>query len=217
VIFGVDHVVLCGSRSDLRRLRSRLAPAGFVPVPGRLRFDEIGVHSESLAYGGGGFIEVVCEVRAATAPRAWFGGSVPRVMGIGVSSDDFERDTAGWPWTMDEEQMLDDGSTLRIHAAGPHEHLSEVYLFAMDRDDRTLEHSGLGGSAELVSLSFAGRDAPLWRHRLAEWLGRADAIGDVRLEFLQTDGPGVVLTPSFRVRSAPGAVPLAAGAIELIG
>jgi hypothetical protein len=217
VIFGVDHVVLCGSRSDLRRLRSWLAPVGFVPVPGRLRFDEIGVHSESLAYRGGGFIEVVYEVRPATAPRAWFGGSVPRVMGIGVSSDDFERDTAGWLWTMDEEQMLDDGSTLRIHAAGPHEHLSDVYVFAMDRADRTLDHPDLGGSAELASLTFAGRDAPLWRHRLDEWLGRADAIGDVGLEFLQTDGPGVVLTPRFRVRSAAGAVPLAAGAIELVG
>jgi hypothetical protein len=217
VIFGVDHVVLCGSRSDLRRLRSRLAPAGFVPVPGRLRFDEIGAHSESLAYRGGGFIEVVYEVRAATAPRAWFGGAMPRVMGIGVSSDDFERDTAGWLWTMDEEQVLDDGSTFRIHAAGPHEHLSNVYLFAMDRADRTLDHPHLGGTAELVSLTFAGHDAPLWRRRLREWLGGADTIGDVRLEFLHADVPGVVVTPSFRPCSAAGSVPLGAGAIELTG
>jgi len=66
VIFGVDHLVLCGSRRDLRRLRSRLAPAGFVPVPGRLRFGEIGAHSESLAYRGGGFVEIVSGVRPGT-------------------------------------------------------------------------------------------------------------------------------------------------------
>jgi hypothetical protein len=217
VIFGVDHLVLCGGWVDLERLRSRLAPAGFVPVPGKLRFDEIGAHSESVAYRGGGFVEVVYEVRQGRVPGAWFDGRVPRLMGIGVSSDDFERDTAGWLWTMDEEQILEDGSTLRIHAAGPHEHLSPLYLFAMDRPDRTLDHPQLGGVAELVSLTFEGLEATLWRSRLEQWLGGADAIGDVELRFAEGDGTGAVVTPAFRVPAGAGHVPLAVGSIELIG
>src|SRR5205809_3030950 len=93
VIFGVDHLVLCGARQDLARLRARLSAAGFVPVAGRLRFDEIGAHSESIAYRGGGFVEVVYEVEPGKSPRPWFDGPVPRLIGLGVSSEDFERDT----------------------------------------------------------------------------------------------------------------------------
>jgi hypothetical protein len=216
VIFGVDHLVFCGSRDDLLHLRERLTPAGFVAVPGRLRFDEIGAHSESLAYRGGGFVEVVYEVRAGAAPRAWLDGPLPRLIGIGVSSDDFERDTAGWLWTMDEEHVLDDGSTLHIRAAGPNDHHAELYLFAMDRPDRTLDHPDLGGTAELVSLTFAGRDVPLWRERLQEWLGRDDAMGGVELRWLESDTAGAQVAPAFRVPAAAGTVPLAAGSIELL-
>jgi hypothetical protein len=202
VFFGVDHLVVAGTRTDLAELTARLTPSGFVPVPGRLRFDEIGAHSESLAYAGGAFVEVVYEVVEGRAPRVWFDGVVPRLMGIGVSTDDFDADTAGWAWTMDETQVLDDGSTLRIHAAGPHEHLSPLYLFAMDRPDRVLDHPRLGGTARLVELRFAGREATAWRERLARWLGSAEAIGDVALRF--EDGPAdVVVTPVFAV---PGAV-----------
>ena len=215
MIFGVDHLVFCGRRDDLGRLRERLSPAGFVPVPGRLRFDVIGAHSESLAYRGGGFVEVVYEVRPGEAPRAWFDGAMPRLTGIGVSSDAFERDTDGWLWTMDEEQVLDDGSTLRIHAAGPHEHLSELYVFAMDRPDRVLDHPGLGGTAELAALTFAGRRAAEWRDRLHGWLGRADAIGGVGLRFVDADAPGVEVSPTFLVGSAAGSLALGAGSIEL--
>lgn len=216
MIFGVDHLVLCGGRNDLEWLRSRLRPAGFVPVPEKLRFDEIGAHSESFAYQGGGFVEVVYEVRQGEAPRAWFEGQVPRVIGIGVSSDDFERDTAGWLWTMDEEQELDGGARLRIHAAGPHEHLSPLYLFAMDRPDRTLDHPDLGGVAELASLAFVGQEARLWQQQLGAWLGGSEAIGGVELSFVEGDEPGALVTVGFRVPAAAGTVPLAAGALELL-
>jgi hypothetical protein len=217
MIFGVDHLVLCGGPGDLERLRAHLSSAGFVSVPGKLRFDEIGAHSESLAYRGGGFVEVVYEVRSGEAPSAWFAGPVPRVIGLGVSSDDFERDTAGWLWTMDEEQRLDDGSTLRIHAAGPHKHLSPLYLFAMDRPTRTLDHPQLGATAELASLTFTGSDAELWRRRFEEWLGGSQAVGDVVLRFVPGDQPGAIVTPSFEVPAVAGSVPLAAGSIELVG
>lgn len=216
MIFGIDHLVLAGTRADHASLSERLAPAGFAQVPGRLRFDEIGAHSESLAYAHGAFVEVVYEVREGAAPRVWFDGPVPRVMGIGVSTDDFERDTAGWEWTMDEEQVLDDGSTLRIHAAGPHEHLSALYIFAMDRADRILDHPGLGGTAQLMELRFEGRDCGAWRSRLARWLGSSEAVGEVALRFDEGGREGVAVTPVFAVPGGAGSVPLAAGAIELV-
>lgn len=216
MFFGIDHLVLAGTRANHASLQERLGPCGFVPVPGRLRFDEIGAHSESVAFADGAFVEVVYEVAAGEAPRVWFDGAVPRVMGIGVSSDDFDRDTAGWEWTMDEEQVLDDGSTLRIHAAGPHEHLSSLYVFAMDRPDRVLDHPGLGGTARLVELRFEGRDHLRWRTRIERWLGRADAVGDVELRFVPGESAGVAVTPVFAVTGGAGWVELAAGSIELV-
>src|SRR4029453_9346712 len=153
---------------------------------------------------------------AGRAPRVWFDGAVPRVMGIGVSSDDFDRDTAGWEWTMDEEQALDDGSTLRIHAADPHEHRSSLYRFAMDRAERVLDHPGLGGTARLVELRFEGRDPLRWRTRIERWLGRTDAVGDVELRFVPGGSAGVAVTPVFAVKGGAGWVELAAGSIELV-
>jgi hypothetical protein len=216
VFFGVDHLVLCGTRDDHRRLGERLVPAGFVPVPGRLRFDDHGVHSESLAYRDGAFVEVVYEVGPG-APEVWFGHGLPRVMGIGVSTDAFAEDTAGWHWTMDETQTLDDGTPHRIVAAGPHEHRSEVYLFAMDRPDRSLDHPQLGGSARLAALTFAGAEHELWRSRLASWLGEASAVGDVELRFEPGPHERIAVTPTFAVDAAPGMVELAAGELRLEG
>jgi hypothetical protein len=214
MFFGVDHLVLSGSRADHTFLAERLSPAGFVAVPGRLRFDAAGVHSESVAYRDGAYLEVVYQV-GPEAPEPWFAAAAPRIMGLGVSTDDFERDTAGWRWTMDEEQILDTGSTLRIHAAGPHEHHSPLYLFAMDRPDRRLDHPELGGSAELCRLSFRGAEHELWRSRLADWLGDAETIGTVECRFESAPNPGTVLSAHFAVPAAEGTLPLAAGAIEL--
>jgi hypothetical protein len=214
MFFGIDHIVLCGTQDDHRELSERLVPAGFVPVPGRLRFDESGVHSESLAYRGGGFVEVVYPV-AANAPAAWFASDVPRVIGIGVSTDAFEGDTAGWLWTMDEELLLDDGTRHRIHAAGPHEHLSELYLFAMDRPDRALDHPGLAGQARLTGLTFAGGEHELWRERLRGWLGETDRLGEVELRFEPGPHPRAQVSLAFEVPTASGVIQLAAGAIEL--
>jgi hypothetical protein len=214
MFFGVDHLVLCGSQEDHRRLSDRLVPAGFVPVPGRLRFDESGVHSESLAYRGGGFVEVVYPV-APDVPAAWFQNPLPRVMGIGVASDAFAADTEGWLWTMDEELTLDDGKRYRIHAAGPHEHLSELYLFAMDRPERVLDHPGLAGRASLACLTFAGGEHDVWRERLGRWLGEADRVGAVELAFETGPHPRVEIVATFDVPAAPGPVELGAGRLEL--
>jgi hypothetical protein len=214
VFFGIDHLVFAAERELDPGVVDPLEAVGFVPVPGRLRFDESGVHSHSLAYVGGGFIEFVYRVGPG-APDAWFAaGPVPRLIGIGVSSDDFEADTHGWEWRMDEQQVLDDGSMLRIHAAGPHPHLSPLYLFAMDRPDRLLDHPELGGTPALAALELSGAGASEWRTRLAAWLGRADAIGDVEIRVRETAAPGATASPVFRCGSR-ARVPLASGAIVL--
>jgi hypothetical protein len=215
MFFGVDHLVFAAARELDPQLVAPLDRAGFVLAPGRLRFDDAGVHSHSHAYVDGAYVELVYPVGPA-APQVWFGANVPRLIGIGVSTDAFDSDTAGWLWTIDEEQRLDEVTTLRIHAAGPHEHLSELYLFAMDRPDRVLDHPGLGGTPELVRLELRGRGHERWRACIESWLGRSDHIGPTELFF--ADGPheDVAVSPVFRCGTGAAAlVPLAVGAIVL--
>jgi len=214
VFFGIDHLVLCGTRDDHRRLAERLGRSGFSTVPNPFRFDDIGAHSQSLAFRDGAYVEVVYEVGPG-APAVWFGGDVPRVMGIGVSTDDYERDTAGWTWHMDETLTLDDGTPHRIIGAGPHEHLSELYVFAMDRPDRRLDWPEIAGSPRLEAIRFEGAGSGEWRDNFARWFGSSEAIGEVALRF--EDGPHarVAVSLEFAVESEPGSVPLAVGAIEL--
>jgi hypothetical protein len=214
VFFGIDHLVLCGTRDDHRRLAERLGRSGFSTVPNPFRFDDIGAHSRSLAFRDGAYVEVVYEV-APGAPAVWFGGAVPRVMGIGVSSDDFERDTAGWEWHMDETLTLDDGTAHRIVGAGPHEHLSELYVFAMDRPDRTLDWPEIAGTPQLQAITFAGAASGQWQESFGRWFGSSQALGDVELRFEDGSQAGVAVSLEFAVDAEPGSVPLAQGSIQL--
>jgi hypothetical protein len=221
VFFAVDHVVLAATREQKGQLVARLTRSGFAPVPGRLRFDEIGAHSESVAFRGGGFVELVYEVQAGRAPAEWFTPEVPRVIGLGFASDEFEADTAAWQrergaWKMEETQTLDDGSRLRLHSAGPHRHQSDFYVFGMDRPDGQLEHRGLGARGELRAVTFAGARHDWWRDRLSAWLAlRGMRVGGVELRFQPGPHPNVRITAAFTVSAEPGSVSLAAGSLEL--
>ncbi len=226
MFFAVDHLVFAATVAEKERFAKRLERSGFVRVPGRLRFDEIGAHSESLTFEGGGFVEFVYEVQAGRAPRAWFAAEVPRLIGIGLASDDFENDVSAWTslpgsWVMNEAQVLEHGSSLQIHAAGPHQHLSRFYVFAMDRASGSLEYPELGAEARLTRLTFAGSQAERWRERLTSWFGFQHApaglqIGGVALDFETGHKAQVRVTPTFGVRDEPGEVSLAAGFIELV-
>jgi hypothetical protein len=150
VIRDVDHIVLAVAEEDRRRLAERLLGAGFTDIPLHLDFPEVRAASDSFAMAGGGFVELVYETKRGAAPRAWF-DETPRVIGLGFMSDDFEADVAAWGepegmWVMNEDQLLGDGSVLNIHAAGPHPHFADLYVFVMDR--RELPYTSLGAGPD---------------------------------------------------------------------
>jgi hypothetical protein len=224
VIRGVDHVVLAVAAGERRRFAERLLAAGFVDIPLHLDFPEIEAASDSYAMGGGGFVELVYETRPGAAPATWY-DKVPRVIGLGFTSDDFDADVAAWGepdgmWTMDEDQVLADGSVLNIHAAGPHPHFEDVYVFVMDR--RELPYSQLGAAPRLTSLTFTGGRAESWRDNLSLWLGAPRIgddlqVGDATVRFRAGGHPNARVSLTFAVPGAGQVVPLAAGELELIG
>jgi hypothetical protein len=222
VIRDVDHIVLAVAGDDRSRLAERLLAAGLVDIPLHLDFPEIGAASDSYAMAGGGFVELVYETEPGAAPRAWF-DETPRVIGLGFMADDFEADVAAWGepegmWVMDEDHVLDDGSVLTIHAAGPHSHDDDLYVFLMDR--RELPYPELGARARLTAVTFAGRGAASWRARLSTWLRASPAgdglqVGDVMLGFRPGTHPAARVSLDFEVPLPAEVVPLAQGEIAL--
>ena len=224
MIFAIDHIVFGVSPEQSRRLRAKLVRAGFTPEPFALEFPEIGAASESVSFAGGGFIEFVAAFDESLAPPIWF-ADIPRVIGLGFSSDDFDADT-NWSaetgaWVMNEDHRLPDGSRLSIHAAGPHAHFSEFYAFVMDRPDGHLQFPERKAGPRLRSLSFAGETADLWRERFSEWFRLPSAagslaVGDVELRFEHRREPGIRVTPRFNGASRSESVELTTGSIELV-
>jgi hypothetical protein len=224
MIVSIDHLVFAASSEQDRELRDRLADAGFYPEAFRLEFPESGVASESLSFSGGGFVEFVVELDTSLSPRVWF-HETPRLIGLGFSSDDFDADT-GWSsepdgWVMSEDHILPDGSRINIHAAGPHHHLSDFYVFVMDRPQGQLEFPRRLSGPKLRRISFGGSEADQWRHRLGGWLGLSEdseglRVGDVELRFHQSSDPTLRVSPTFDVSTGASEIPLARGEIELV-
>lgn len=227
MIFSIDHIVFAAAAGHRDDLMASLRQGGLASVGLAIDFPEDGVASQMLGYRGGGGLEFVVETDPARSPELWF-TQVPRVIGLGFASDDFGPDTSweGDPgaWTMDEHPTLPDGRTLDIHAAGPHKHKSDFYVFVMDRPDGKLEFPELTSGPRLTRITLAGGEAPWWRERLGRWLrlpvsasGDGLQAGDTELVF--TDGPGAAVraTLSFSDASGTTVLPLGAGAIELAG
>jgi hypothetical protein len=219
VIYAVDHVVFAVSSSDRNWLAARLLAAGLREIPLHLDFPEIGAASESFATASGAFVELVYETSSGRAPTAWF-IELPRVIGIGFSSNDFERDIAGWAelegaWTMNEDHALADGSTLNIHAAGPHPHFEDFYVFVIDRPNG-LPYCERGAEARLVGITLVGQRADEWRDRLAAWFVLENRVGDIVLGFRQGLHTSVRASLTFETASSALTIELGAGRMRFV-
>jgi hypothetical protein len=217
VIFSVDHVVFAATSQQASNLITTLHDCGLQPLDFHLDFPEDHLASDSVGLQGGISLEFVYETAEDEGRAAWF-DQVPRVIGIGFSSDDFPVDTA-WPndpgaWTMAAEQGMPS-------AAGPHEHQSDFYIFVMNRKDGVLQFPELTAGPRLKQITLAGADSARWRERLQGWLG-LEAEGDnlvaggTRIAF--TDGPAASVRASLTIQTGqgPAVIPLATGEIRLI-
>ncbi len=221
MIRDIDHIVFSVPAAERQPLAACLLGAGFVDIPLQLEFPEIGAASESYAMANGGFVELVYETSEGLAPATWF-HEAPRVIGLGFMADDFDADVAGWDlngggWTMDEDAATGDGSTINIHAAGPHPHFEDFYVFAMDRLE--LPYAALGAGPRLEALTFVGRRASGWLRDLSTWLRATPLdgelrIGEVALRFRDDDHPSVRVTPTFAVEQRCDPIALGVGSIE---
>jgi hypothetical protein len=219
MIFSIDHVVFAATKQQASELIATLHGYGCAPLDFHLDFPEDHLASDSVGLHGGILLEFVYETADHAGPDAWF-GQVPRVIGIGFSSDDFAADTA-WAgdagaWTMPEHQRMPP-------AAGPHEHRSDFYVFVMNRKNGVLQFPEMasGPQPRLVQIALAGAASAIWRERLQRWLklspdGDSLAVGDVRITFANGPATGVRAGLTLAATQNPGLIPLAEGEIRLI-
>jgi hypothetical protein len=224
MIFSIDHIVFAATAVEAAGLTQRLKGAGFVEEHFRLEFPEIGAHSDSLSFAGGGFVEFVAASDLDRVPSVWF-AQTPRIIGLGFASDNFDADVADWTqadaWTMNEDHVLPTGRTVTIHAAGPHRHHEDFYVFVMDRPDGRLEFPETAAQPRLREIVLAGQEARRWGDNLERWLrlprdGDTLAVGDVRLRFEVSNQENVHGSLRF-ASSASGdsSIALAAGSLEV--
>lgn len=217
VIFSVDHVVFAATSQQASELITALQGYGFSPLDFHLDFPDDYLASDSVGLQGGISLEFVYETAEHEGPTAWF-DQVPRVIGIGFSSDDFAVDTTweGDPgaWTMTEQQGFPS-------AAGPHEHQSDFYVFVMNRKNGVLQFPELTDGPQLEEITLAGAESASWRERLQRWLGlKADggslAVGDTRITFANGQAASVRASLTLQASQNPVVIPLATGEIRLI-
>jgi hypothetical protein len=224
MIFSLDHIVFSATEVERDRVVAGLEPHGFQLEQFTLVFPESGARSDSWSFAGGGFVEFVIEDAPGVPGSPWF-DQTPRVIGLGFASDAFADDTR-WEgvensWRMDEHHRLPTGADLRIHAAGPHEHRSDFYVFVMDRPDGRLEFPSRVSGPRLRRITLAGAEARTWQANLASWLGTELEggelrVGDVELAFVTTSSPSVRATLHYESESTtPARIELAAGAIAI--
>jgi hypothetical protein len=224
MVFSLDHIVFSATTEERDRLAAELEPHGFQKEQFTLVFPEAGARSESWSFAGGGFVEFVSEDVPSGTGSPWFDQS-PRVIGLGFASDAFAGDTR-WEdldgaWRMDEHHLLPTGANLRIHAAGPHEHRSDFYVFVMDRADGRLEFPFRTTGPRLRRITLTGAAADAWGANLARWLAIEPAggelrIGDVALGFAASNSPSVRASLHYESElGQPTRIELAGGRIEI--
>ena len=219
MIFAIDHIVFSATSQQRTDLLAALHASGFAALPGdfHLEFPRNGCASDSAGFRGGASLEFVYQGEQAGGPGPWF-AEVPRVIGLGFSSDSFDADTAwdGDPgaWTMAEEQGFP-------NSAGPHEHYSDFYVFVMNRKEGRLQFPELTAGPRLTAITLAGAGAQTWRDRLSRWLklpaaGDGLAVGDVRIGFADGPHPNARATLTFETSGPAALIPLASGELRLV-
>jgi hypothetical protein len=217
MIFAIDHIVFAATKRQRDDLMTDLRHCGFAAVDFHLDFPDDRVASDSVGFRGGSSLEFVYETAPLGGPAVWF-GEVPRVIGLGFSASDFAADTAwdggGGAWAMAEQQGFP-------NSAGPHEHLSDFYVFVMNRKDGVLQFPELTAGPRLAQITLSGEASAQWRQRPERWLKLQAShegltVGDVRMAFEDGPSPNVRASLMFEVDAEPSVIPLAAGEIRLV-
>jgi hypothetical protein len=220
----LDHLVMAIDRDRLDDIRQQLYAAGFWPGGDPGEHETTKTADENFVYADGAYLELVWELSDASGPSVWF-ERIPRLQGVGFSSDDYAADIAPWKdedgaWDVRYAKVLEDGSRFEVRGGGPIAMFdNEFYIFVMDRE---LPRFPLGAEPRLRRLTFAGTDAELWRERLARWTPMPESDGGgyvfdgTEFRFEPDSFPGSWVSLLYTVPGEGATIPLAHGELVLL-
>jgi hypothetical protein len=193
MLIGIDRVIIPIDEDEREDLSRRLVDAGLV-YTGDTGLSDHPTADAHFALEGGGFIELVWEREPGTSPFRDLFDAMPRVAGLGFTSNDFDADRqrfagegTAWLW---ERSAEDEGGASR--SAGPATVGEEdPYLFLID--GQRLPYADAGATGRLTEIMIEGISAPERRRRYVESLAvtfQDDQfiVGGTTVRFRQDDG-----------------------------
>jgi hypothetical protein len=182
MITGIDHLILAIDRGALPAIEDDLFRVGF--EHGDAGVHEAGTANHNIAFAGGAFVELLYQHLPGGGRPMWF-GRVPRLQGIGFTSNDYDTDIARFlhkpdAWDEDFPKVLTSGERVSVHAAGPTKR-DEFYPFVMKREKPPFDKTG--ARATLTSIVFSGRDTEVeyWRDGFRRWFALPESEGSLHV------------------------------------
>lgn len=221
MILGIDHLVLPVGAADGEALKARLLELGMT----KLGDGDSGDHGASntlLAFEGGGFLELTWEREPGAAPFPGLFDVVPRIAGVGFTSDDFEEDRrlfadAPEVWLWEREWVRSDGEHVGYRAAGPIP-VGEAYLFLME--GVSLPNVDVASRGRLTEVRLTGAPAAQWHETYKASLrvsfdGDRCTVGHTDIVFEPDDQPVLVTSITLAGSGVTETIRLAQGSIDL--
>jgi hypothetical protein len=218
MLIGIDRVIIPIDEGERDELSQRLVDAGLI-YAGDTGLDGHPTADAHFALQGGGFVELVWEREPGASPFRSLFDSMPRVAGLGFTSNDFDNDRqrfagerAAWLW----ERSAEEGGASR--SAGPATVGEEdPYLFLID--GQRLPYAESGATGRLTEIVVEGRSAAERRRRYAESLAvtfqdQQFVVGDTTVRFRQTTGVTTATSLTVDGARVDGELQLSRGAIS---
>jgi hypothetical protein len=218
MLIGIDRVIIPIDEGERNELSQRLVDAGLV-YAGDTGLEDHPTADAHFALERGGFIELVWEREPGTSPFPNLFDDMPRVAGLGFTSNEFDADRqrfagekTAWLW----ERSAEEGGASR--SAGPATVGKEdPYLFLIDGQRLPYVESGAAG--RLTEIVIEGTSAPERRRRYADSLAvpfedQQFVVGDTTVRFRQKGGVPIANSLTVEGARIDAELQLARGAIS---
>ncbi|WP_156365131.1 VOC family protein [Sciscionella sediminilitoris] len=226
----IDHIIVMATPEQALAIAEGLEKAG-LRMANAVVEPALGIQSRMMPLGGGGFIEIACELSPGSFPHGNpFENNTPRIANVSYTTADGAADMASWAEQPGTENAMaqcgswrrEDGTMGYFVALWPTPPTGELFFALQERRLFPLPFLDEADTApEIRAVRVYGDEAGLWerRHRdlfaLQEDGDRLRA-GNATVEFEQIDGVHTQVEVTIAVPNPDVEVPLDSGAFKFV-
>ncbi|MBB3664445.1 hypothetical protein FB384_003349 [Prauserella sediminis] len=225
----IDHIIVMATPDEVVAITTALERAGLRMADAVVE-PALGLRSRMFPLGGGGFIEVACELTPGSFPHGNPFENTPRIANVSYTTADGAADMAAWakkPGTADAMAQCgswrrEDGSMGYFVALWPIPPTGELFFALQERRLFPLPFLEEADTApEVCAVRVYGEEAGLWQQRHRDLFeleedGELLRAGNAKLAFDQIDGLNTQIEVTLAVPNPDVEIPLASGAFTLV-